>query len=226
VVPAAAHACEPILPLVQLFSGTLLYPGAVVLLGGTVLLKALAFALFEKRLKWHRAIVLMLVANVLSSLIGLCLSLSAAVPTALLLFLPVVFALSVVPAGRLIAFNPWGYFGGFNRFVLAGLVVVLFVATWVLFGLAQEVLESQGSLTVYWLLKFLYVYTALLISIGLTTMWEEWVVAGLARDQAAPSFLPSVLKANLVTFAVVVTISAAMMLPARLRAHDFLVLLR
>ena len=46
--PAPAHACEPILPLVQLFSGTLLYPGALVLLGGTVLLKALAFALFEK----------------------------------------------------------------------------------------------------------------------------------------------------------------------------------
>jgi hypothetical protein len=84
--------------------------------------------------------------------------------------------------------------------------------------------QRQGERPVlYWVLKLAYIYPALAISIGLTTLWEEWLVYRLARGFAplAP-FYPAVLRANLMTLLVLMGAAAVMALPKRLASPDFL----
>lgn len=219
-------ACEPVVPLAYIFSGTLFAAGSLLILGGAVLIKALAFIFFEKRLPWYQAMLWMIIANVFSSLIGFGLSLSAAIPTTLLWFLPIVYVISLLPAKRLMIFKPEWSLKGWKCQAFAAVVTGLFLATWVLFGLAQGVLWSNSSLATYWALKFLYIYSALLLSIALTTLWEEWVISKFVPHSLKnTSFLLPVLKANLITLFVVMVYAAVMILPERLQSGDFLVYL-
>ena len=218
-----ARACEPILPLAQAFSGTLISAGSLTMLGAAVALKAAAFVYFERRLRWHQAVAFMIVANVVSTFIGIGLSVSAAVPMPLF-FLPIVYVLSVIPARRLVTYYPGKCLRIKSHRIIAVIMTLLYFLTWVFFGLAQGVIAANEPLASYWLLKFLWIYAALLVSIGLTTLWEEWVIAGLAaRSFKETSWHASVLKANLVTFFVVMLYAAIRMLPARLHSSDFLV---
>ena len=219
-------ACEPIVPLAYIFSGTLFAAGSLLILGGAVLIKALAFIFFEKRLPWYQAMLWMIIANVFSSLIGFGLSLSAAIPTLLIGALPFVYVISLFPAKRLALYRPEWSLKGWKCRAFAAVVTGLFLATWVLFGLAQGVIWNNSSLVKYWILKFLYIYSALLVSIALTTLWEEWVISKLVPPSLKnTSFLLPVLKANLITLFVVMVYAAIMILPERLQSGDFLVYL-
>ena len=105
---------------------------------------------------------------------------------------------------------------------MVGLVVV----STVLFMMSMHQLESRNLLA-YWILKFGYIVPGLAIGIGLTSVWEERVVAALAR-KAHPdaSFFTSVVRANYLTFGAVMLVAAVATLPKRLQSPDFLVFLR
>lgn len=217
-------ACEPIIPLAQLFSGAIATTGSLLILLGAITLKALAFSIFEERLPWYNAFLVMVLANIFSTCIGVALSVSAAVPTLFVIALPLVYILSFTPATRLVRYHPGGYLMGWNAHVIASIVTGLFIGTWGLFGLAQSIIAANEPLVLYWVLKFLYVYSALVISIGLTTVWEEWVVArSVHQTLGGASCYSSVLKANLVTSFAIFGYAAIMMLPDRVRSSDFLV---
>lgn len=64
---------------------------------------------------------------------------------------------------------------------------------------------------------------ALAISIGLTTIWEESVIAHLAPETSQPrEFYGPVLRANLVTMALLMAFAAAKALPGRIGTEGFL----
>jgi hypothetical protein len=72
-------------------------------------------------------------------------------------------------------------------------------------------------------LKLAYIYPALVASLGLTTLWEEWLVSRWVpsvKDQ--PSFYGSVLRANLVMLLLILGLAAVAALPRRLATPGFL----
>lgn len=212
-VPHAAFACEPIIPLTILF-GVPLYS-----LFGIVILKAIGFACIERSIPVIKAVLFVLAANLFSSLIGILLTMAAAAPTSLFFVLPFVYGVSITPAKRLIQLNQGGRFAGQSPYALAAIITGLYFLTFVLFGISRTQLDS--SLTFYWSLKYLYVLTALSVSIFLTTLWEEWVIAKLSRSKR--NFIFSVLKVNLVSFLLIMAVLAAIALPKRFHSKDFLI---
>jgi len=112
----------------------------------------------------------------------------------------------------------------FNHHVLAIIFILFYVGSGILFGVAIK--YQSENLILYWILKFLYVYLALIISIGLTVLWEEWVVFKLAKrsKSGVQNFYSAVLKANLVTLLVFMGAAAILMLPKRFASPDFLAL--
>lgn len=222
---APAWACEPVLPLAQALSGGLFLLPSLTFLAVAVAAKAVTFAVLERRLSWWRAIVSMCAANLFSSVIGVLVSFAAIVPMLILFSLPLVYILSLVPAARLRQAGP----APCNRMSarsLAAAVVLLYVITWVLFGFSQFQLGLTVAGPAYWPLKFAYLFVALVISIFLTTIWEEWIVSRVSGSAPGEDYLGTVLKANLVTLFVIMLYAAAMMLPKRLASPDFLVFLR
>jgi hypothetical protein len=211
--PKSAFACEPVIPLIMLF-GAPFYS-----LFGIVFLKAIGFAWLERSIPALKSILFVVVANIASSLIGFVLILGASVPTSMLFFLPVIYLISLRPAGRLIDFLQIENPSALNKQGVAATIVILYFMTFILFGAAQ--LQIDSSLTAYWILKYLYVLTALVISIGLTTLWEELIIAGLSKSKK--NYLINVLKVNLVAFLLIMAFLAAVAMPKRLKSNNFLI---
>jgi len=213
LLPGTVFACEPLIPL------TILFGVPVYSLFGIIILKALIFGWLEKSITFYKAVLFMVIANIFSSIVGLCLTLACAAPFLIIGILPIVFLISITPSKRFIKFNPWGILKTWKPKLLALLITCLYFLTFILFGFSQSLIEN--SLTLYWLVKFCYIFIALIISIGLTTLWEEWVVSRLSQKDS--SFLINVLKVNLIAFLIIMAILAANALPERLRSKNFLI---
>ncbi|NOS69273.1 MAG: hypothetical protein HOP33_05010 [Verrucomicrobia bacterium] len=184
-----------------------------------MLIKVVAFIFLERSLLWYRAAIFMVLGNVLSSIIGFFVAASAANPPVLLFSLPLVYVLSIVPSRRLVKFTHWKLPP--SQLALA-CPAAIFV-TWVLFGLATGQ-QDADHLAAYWLLKLTYATVAVSISMLLTSLWEEWIVALLARrTHGNRSFITTVGRANYVTFFVIFLGAAVKTLPQRFHSHGFLV---
>ncbi len=107
-LPRSAMACEPIVPLVQLFAGPNLVSHSLLALAAAVTIKTILFVGFERRLPWHSAGLAMILGNVFSTVIGVFLAMAAGLPPLILPFVVVVFAVSLRPARRLTRVDPWG----------------------------------------------------------------------------------------------------------------------
>ena len=78
------------------------------------------------------------------------------------------------------------------------------------------------QLTLYWIVKLIAIFLALLASVTLTTVWEEWVVWRLSSRPEGKGFFVSVLRTNLYVLVLVMVVPVALILPKRLRSPDFL----
>ena len=92
-------ACEPMVPLAKALSGPNFFHASVVWLLVAVTVKCASFVLFERQLPWHQAAGFLLLGNVLSTLIGVVLSLPTVAIS--LLFLVPIYFVSLKPARRL-----------------------------------------------------------------------------------------------------------------------------
>ncbi len=213
-------ACEPMVPLAKALSGPNFFRASIVWLLVAVTVKCASFVFFERRLPWHEAAGFLLVGNVLSTLIGIVLCLPTAAVS--LLFLVPIYFVSLKPARRLAEYFRWQESGWRRPQALASVAVGGVAVTMFLFTRAQIALSADNYL-VYWLTKFGMLTIALLISILLTSLWEEWVVARLARARHPErSYLAAVTRANYVTFGVVLLVAAIEMLPRRLHSKGFI----
>lgn len=214
-------ACEPMVPLAKALLGPNFFRASIGWLLIAVTVKCASFIFFERRLPWRQAAGYLLVGNVLSTLIGVVISLPTAAVS--LLFLVPIYFVTLKPARRLAEYFRWQESGWRRPEALAGLAVGGVTVTMFLFTTAQVALSADNYL-VYWLTKFGMLTIALLISILLTALWEEWVVATLARARHPErSYLPAVMRANYVTFGVVLLVAAIEMLPKRLHSRGFIV---
>jgi hypothetical protein len=217
---ACSVACEPILPLVMTFwpvSIALRY--GVWLLAAGVLLKCFVFALLQKRMTFANAVVAMFVANIVSSVFGALAAFPLAVPMVGWFGLMLIMGVSWPAARR--------YATLFRRegaaFPIVLIVVVGYVVSAVLLGFSQAAALDHQPVA-FWVLKFAYVEVAIVISIGLTTFWEEYVVWWFASDDESDrALVVPVFRANAVMLGLLMLVGAIAVLPERLRSPDFLI---
>ena len=127
------------------------------------------------------------------------------------------------PARRIIEFSGWEWTQHFRPWQIATGMTLLAVASMVMFIIASEVLGAR-NLALYWPLKIGYIVCGMTIGFGLTALWEERVVAGLAlRSRPACGYFISVIRANYLAFGIALLVGAIRMLPRRLNSEDFLV---
>lgn len=225
--PCNGWCCEPIFPLFQLLSGSSAAGPALLMhsmwwLVPAIVIKCGTFALFERRLSWGKALLFMLVANVISTIPGVLIGLLTSSIGGALFAFPLVAALGWMVQSRLtllpaIQARPWISGGG----ALIAFFVVFFVSV-VIYRTASGALEDGNSGS-YWIHKYLFVTLVACTGMLISAVVEECMVARLARRSFGNlSFYKSVLRANYVTLGIVLLVAALQMLPKRLQSPDFL----
>src|SRR5688572_19262011 len=215
--PVPGLACEPIVPFIKAVGGPAVLTGAFAVLGAVVLLKSAVFARFQKKLSFSTALVWMLAANVLTSVIGV--TAATMIGSGGVLFfigIPIIWGLCLFPAQRLITAAPLSPFARLTPRALAFGMTAGMVFSYLLFGISSMVQDS-ASAAHYWVVKIAAVYVGLTIGIVLTAFLEEWVVWWFSRSaENDVSFVQPVIRANLIVLVGVMLISAAVMVPTRL----------
>lgn len=227
-LPFNGRACEPILPLFKLLTASSLVGPAVVLnsllwLFAAVAIKCGAFVLLQRGLSWRKAVVYMLVANVVSTIPGVLVSGMAASMSGIYIALPFIFALGWMVqcrVSRLSQPGPWRRISGGTA---ALGFIAFFFGSVALYEFAGSALEGR-SFASYWLLKFLFVAMVACTGILISAVLEESIIAWLSqKSEENVSFYAPVLRANYLTLAIVLLVAAAEMLPKRLHAPHFIV---
>lgn len=221
-------ACEPIIPLMHLMTGSSPLGSAMIMKSTlwlllAVVIKCGVFVCLEKRLSWREAALFMFLGNVISTVPGAFVSACASSPSAFFMAIPVILFLGWLTAPRLrAALNKpvagWLSAGG------AAIAFVLFFFLSVILAYAAENSLEQNNFALYWTLKFIFVSVAAGGGILLSSVLEEYVIARLARRRVSgASFYRSVLRANYVTLIAVLLAAAVVMLPKRLRSPHYIV---
>ncbi len=219
IVPKACFACEPIVPLAMLYSGTTLF-GAIALKSGiglllAVLVKCLVFY-WKSDFRNIRAIGYMILANLYSMIPGILLGITFSVPIFILLAYPVL----LIPAHNMREYKPFRRLGTLGS---AGVLFALLLISFVVFLAAMG--SQEGPAAGYWGLKVLYCILAVGISFIISVVCEDRVITYLytRKYKAQKSFLDAVLWANIAVFLVSFGIGAAVALPQRLASPNFLI---
>lgn len=229
ILPVEGLACEPILPLAQLLSGSsaagpIFFTQSVFWLLLAIVIKSVAFVCFEKRLTWVQAAFFMLMANIVSTIPGVLLAqFNASAPIGGLLFaLPIVYALGWMVQRRLQPLFPSSRLPRITCVAVMVAFAMFHVASMFLYGFTQVALDNRNHAG-YWILKFLFVSLVAGTGIVISAVLEEGVIARLsARSGGNVSFHASVIRANYVTLATILLVAAVAMLPRRLRSPGFL----
>ena len=224
--PATVVACEPILPLTHLMSGSnvvgpLFILKSVTWLAIAVAIKSLVFVFFERRLPWRSALLFMFVANLLSTIPGVLASVFAG--TLALIALPMIFFFGLLAQRRMMALKQQSGDPTPKLQWVAFAFTFVYFASLAMFGMASAVADARHAAQ-YWFLKFAFTTSAVLLGLAISTVLEEYAMARLTRKSyGALSFYAPVLRANYVTLGIVLFAAAAQMLPRRLASPGFLV---
>ena len=218
--PLSAGACEPIVPFVKAVGGPGFLAWAFVILGVVVLLKSATFARFQQKITFTKALLWMLAANVVTSIIGVIVPAMIDSGAAMFIGIPLVWALCLLPAQRLIGAAPFPPLARFTPGQVAFGITLVLILSYLLLLISRTVHDSDTFFR-YWLFKVPTVFVALLVGLVLTAFWEEWIVwrfSGSGDDDF--SFVRPVIRANLIVLAAVMLISVAVIVPKRLRNSD------
>jgi hypothetical protein len=221
-VACPAFACEPVLPFMQVMAPALALSRSVLVLVLAVTVKSVLFAFFERRLPRVLAAWRMLLGNVLTTFVGvLVAAMIASGPGVWLIGVPLVCFLCWLPSRRLVRAAPLRWLARRSALGLAGMMTSALLASCVLFAFSREAIETH-QLMLYWTIKLTAIFLALLASVTLTTIWEEWVIWRLSSRPEGPGFFESALRANLYVLVLVMAIPAVLILPKRLKSPNFL----
>ncbi len=214
-------ACEPIVPLTMSFmpwTAAAARIGAFALLL-VVLIKCIVFAVLQRgAMPAARAITSMFMANVVSTIAGVFAAFTFIAPAAGIGGIVATIAVSILPVRRLKLHYP-----ARSGATLTVIIVSLYIGSIAFFAFAQEMV-LDNNLVMYWLTKYAYIVCALLISMALTTFWEEYVVWRMSGT-GEHAFVTPVFRANAIALLLIMLVAALIVLPDRLRSPDFLIAL-
>jgi hypothetical protein len=215
-------ACEPVVPFMQVMAPALALSGSMLVLAVAVVLKSALFAVFERRLPRLRAAWRMFLGNVLTSFVGLLVAVMIASGAGIwFVGVPLVCVLCWLPSRRLVKVAPQEWLARMSPAALAGIMTSAMLASCILFMAGQGAMRTH-QLMLYWIVKLGAIFLALLASVTLTTVWEEWVIWRLSSRPEGKGFFASVLRTNLYVLLLVMTVPAVLILPRRLKSPDFL----
>jgi hypothetical protein len=222
VVPAFAHANEPIVPIMILLAG----PGPLGLffggIGFFVVVGIKIWVFFWKSdFRSPHIIWYVFFSNIISTIIG---AIVAVMFTSSYAFLPggaILYLIFLIPARRLRQFKP---FARTSSYILAFGLLFLTYITVVAFGVMSG---NYATPYVYWPLKILMATLGVGISLIISVLYEEAIIAGMhkRRFKQVKSFVQPVLWGNIIALGIFMLIGAAIALPQRLRSPDFLIYL-
>ena len=216
-MPVPTLACEPIVPFIKAVGGPGVLTGAFAVLGAVLLLKSAVFARSQKTLSFSTALSWMLAATVVTSIVGVVTAAMITSGGAWLIGVPIFWGLCLLPARRLIAAAPLTRFARFSPMELAFGMTASLVLSYFLFG-ASSMVQDSANAALYWVVKITAIYVGLVIGIALTTFLEEWVVWCFSRSaENDVSFVQPVIRANAIVLLAVTLISAAVIIPSRLK---------
>lgn len=222
IVTSPALACEPVVPLLQVMVPALALSGSILVLALAVVVKSALFVLFERRLPRLQAAWRMFLGNVLTSFVGLLAALMiASAPTIWFVGAPLVFILCWLPSRRLVRVAPLTSLARTTPAIVALMMTASLVASCILFVACRDAISTH-QLRLYWTFKVVAIFLALLASVTLTTVWEEWVIWRLSSRPECAGFFGSVLRTNLYVLVLVLAVPAVLILPKRLKSPDFL----
>jgi hypothetical protein len=221
-VAKPALACEPVMPFMQVMVPALALSGSILVLVLAVALKSMLFAIFERRIPRLRAAWRMFLGNVLTSLAGLLVAVMiASSPGIWLIGVPLAYFLCWLPSRRLVNAAPLAWLARTSPGALAGIMTCALVASCILFMAGRGALETH-ELALYWIIKLAAIFLALVASMTLTTVWEEWAIWRLSSRPEGIGFFASVLRANLYVLLFVMAVPAVLIFPKRVKSPDFL----
>jgi hypothetical protein len=222
LVPAFLYANEPLVPLIMLFLAPTTFGGAAFasFLGFLLILlvKCIVFIL-KSDFKTIRAVLYVLIANVVSTLVGTVVAMMFTSSDVLFMGIIVLFLVFLLPARRL---KRYKRFEKNSTWFIAFALTLITLITVVIFSF---MIGYQASPHIYWLMKVLLSTIAIVISLLISVVYEEAVIAKFYKLQTKEekSFLIPVLWSNIIGVGVVVLIGAIIALPARLKSPDFLI---
>lgn len=216
-----ALACEPVLPFIQVVAPIAL-SGSFLVLAVTVIVKSVLFAVFERRLPRLRAAWRMFLGNVLTSFVGMLVAGMIGSGPIWVVGVPLVWLLCWLPSRRLVKVAPLAWLARISPAGLAVIMTIALLASCILFGAGQGAIRAH-QLMLYWIIKVAAIFLALLASVTLTTVWEEWVIWRLSSRPEGAGFFVSVLRTNLYVLVLVMLVPAVLIFPKRLKSPDFLV---
>ncbi len=222
LVPAFLYANEPLIPLIMLFLAPTTLGGAAFasFLGFLIILlvKCIVFIL-KSDFKTIRAVFYVLIANVVSTFVGLVVAVMFTSSDVLLMGIIVLFLVFLLPARRLKRIK---HFGKNSTWFMAFVLTLVTLITVVIFSF---MIGYQSSPHIYWPMKIFLSTLAIVISILISVLYEEAVIAKLYKIQKKEekSFLTPVLWSNIIGVGVIVLIGAIIALLARLKSPDFLI---
>ena len=220
-LPRYAYACEPLYPFLFRFVFPSSMAGSAIGLLAGVSVKCILFAFLVKNLKWFKAVFFMFIANIVTSIFGIAMAVTiSALPMSIIL-IPLICYIATLPSRSLRKrmadqLPEWLYPGA-----VAGFLFFAVPLSGMLFYAAEFADTHTGH---YWFFKLGYIYAGLAVGIGMTTLWEEWLVFGMSEPKSETHFLPAVLRTNLYTFLLLALIGAVYALPQRLSHPGFLLL--
>jgi hypothetical protein len=218
-----ALACEPVVPFMQVMVPALALTKSILVFLAAVVFKSVLFGFFEQRIPHFSAAWKMFLGNVLTSFVGILVALMiASGPVSLwLLGVPIVCTVCWLPARRLVSEAPLAWMKLTSPLGIAAAMTVTLLASCIFFVVGQGAIHSH-RLALYWLIKVVAIFLALLASLTLTTIWEEWVIWRLSSRPQGTNYFVTVLRTNLYVLMLVMAVPAALILPTRLKSPDFL----
>jgi hypothetical protein len=206
----------------QVMVPALALSGSILVLVAAVVVKSALFAVFERRLPRLRAAWRMFLGNLLTSFVGLLVAVMIASGAGIwIVGVPLVCFLCWLPSRRLVEAAPLGWLARVSPMGIAAIMTTALVASCILFLAGRGAIETH-QLALYWTIKLVAIFLALLASVTLTTVWEEWVIWRLSSRPEGTGFFASVLRTNLYVLVLVMAVPAALILPKRLHSPDFL----
>jgi hypothetical protein len=206
----------------QVMVPALALSGSILVLAVAVVVKSALFTVFERRLPRLRAAWRMFLGNVLTSFVGLLVAVMIASSAGIwFIGVPLVCVLCWLPSRRLVKVAPLAWLARISPAGLAGIMTGALLASCILFMAGRVAIEIH-QLFIYWVIKVVAIFLALLASVTLTTIWEEWVIWRLSSRPDGAEFFGSVLRTNLYVLILVMAVPAVLILPKRLKSPDFL----
>jgi hypothetical protein len=221
LIPTAAYACTPVVPLINLYLSHHLIQGSLVGLFIAVTLKSFLFAKFEDSIEKKSAFKCMFLGNLASTVIGILAAIGMIGGFMPLITTAIFVVLTSYPLNALSKRIDSKYLKGKNIVIGSILIGGLYLSSVIIWVYAIKSWDGLNAHPLYWLMKIFYSFIALIFSLSISALYEEMIIYKRSNNQKNHYF-PSVARANIYTMLVLMLYPAIEALPERFKNPDFL----